>query len=79
MNFTIDLTKAKESQKRCPSQDDSALLHENINVEFTLPNGTEKIFVCSIGETVDMIRERLAANGHCPMTSEFYLGGTKMK
>ena len=75
MNFTIDLTKAKESHLRNPSQDDAALLFENINVEFALPDGSEKIFVCSIGETVEMVRERLAANGHCPFTSEFYLDG----
>lgn len=76
MNFMIDLRKAKEVQLSSPLRDDSAMLHENINVEFVLPNGLEKIFVCSVGETVDMIRERLAANQHCSFECSFYHEGT---
>lgn len=72
MNFVIDLKKAKECQLNSPLRDESAMLHENIKVEFVLPDGTEKIVVCSIGETVDMIRERLAASQHCPFACSFY-------
>jgi hypothetical protein len=70
MNFLIDLSKARDTPNTHNEEINATF--QNITIQFILPNESVKNVVCSIGETVDMIRERLNAQELCSLTSKFY-------